>query len=75
MNISTHTYKETQRGKEKATECLARPTKWEKKKKKRWQQQPKKNEEREREKKHESDDHAHAHAHIKNGTRDEVREK
>ncbi len=53
MNISTHTYKETEK-KEKATVCLARPTKREEQE--RWQQQQK------REK--ESDDHAHAHTHT-----------
>lgn len=67
MNISTHTYKETQKKRDKAIVCLARPTNREKKD----DNNSKKKRERE------SDDHAHTHthAHIKNGTRDEVREK
>jgi len=57
VNISTHTYKETQKKNEKATDCLARPTNRKK------TTTAEKDRERERKRK-KSDDHAHTHINI-----------
>ncbi len=64
--LNTYVQRDTEEKKRKATVCLARPTNKEEK-----------NDNNSKKKERESDDHAHAHAHthIKNGTRDEVREK
>jgi hypothetical protein len=56
MNISTHTYKETKKEREREGNCLpSTANKWRKKK---TTTAKEKNE-------RESDDHAHAHTHIK----------
>jgi hypothetical protein len=62
INISTHTYKETQKKREKATVCLARPTNKEEKKD---DNNSKKKRERERERERRSCTHTHTHTHIK----------
>jgi len=69
VNISTHTYKETQKKNEKATDCLARPTNRKK------TTTAEKDRERERKRKKERRSCTHTHQHHQNGTRDEVREK
>lgn len=70
--LSTYVQRDTERKKSgreryKATVCLARPTKKEKK--------DDNNSKEKRKKERATIMHTHTHTHIKNGTRDEVREK